>query len=150
MPEFFPEVEIGQDQAEAIARGLFAVARADGQVHEREAALIAEFFASAANAASSLGALERAPQIDGETLAQILQTAELRRLFVKSALLVAYVDSTLGEGESKTIRDYAAALGIAGADVDVLETQVKEFLLSQLSHLSNVEAAAEVARRLKV
>ena len=150
MAEFLPEIEIRQDQAEAIARGLFAIARADGQVHEREAALIGEFFASAASGASNLGALERAPRIEGETLAQLLPTAELRQLFIKTALLVAYTDNTLGEGESEIIQQYATALGIPTAGLHSLETQVKEFLLSQLSHLANVEAAAEVARRLKV
>ena len=38
--DFFPEIDIREDQAEAIARGLYAVAKADGNVHEREAAMI--------------------------------------------------------------------------------------------------------------
>src|SRR4029078_9046909 len=59
MAEFFPEVEVRPEQAEAIGRGLFAVARADGQIHEREASLINEFFASISGQASNLGALER-------------------------------------------------------------------------------------------
>ena len=150
MPEFFPEIEIGQDQAEAIARGLFAVARADGQVHEREAALIGEFYASATNAASSLGALERAAPIAGDALAQLLPSEELRYVFIKTALLVAYTDNTYGNAESKIIGEYAQALGIPAADLQTLETQVKEFLLSHLTHLANVDAAAEVARKLKL
>jgi len=32
----------------------------------------------------------------------------------------------------------------------LLEQQVKEFMLAQLSHLSNVEAIAEVAKELEV
>ena len=150
MSELHPEVEIRDDQAEAIARGLFAVARADGQVHEREAALIAEFFASATDHAATLGALERAPSIDGASLAQLLPSQELRELFIKTAYLVAYTDSILGDGESQIIGEYAAALGISNSQLQTFETQVKEYLLSHLSHLANVDAAAEVARRLKV
>jgi tellurite resistance protein len=149
MAEFFSEVDIRQDQAEAIARGLFTVARADGQIHERETALIGEFFASASEGASNLGALERATPIDGATLAQLLPTESLRQLFLKTALLVAYVDNKLGEAEAKLIRDYASALGISTPELETLETQVKEFLLSQLSHLSNVDEVAKVARELK-
>ena len=41
--DFFPEIDINATQAEAIARGLYAVARSTA-VHEREVALISEFF----------------------------------------------------------------------------------------------------------
>jgi len=150
VPEFFPEIDVRPEQAEAIARGLFAVARADGKVHEREAALIGEFYASAAGHASNLGGMERMSRIDGGSLAQLLPSPELRRLFIKTALLVAYADSQFSETESKLISEYAAALDVDAAQLETLETQVKEFLLSHLSHLSNVDAAAEVARKLNV
>ena len=41
MADFFPEMHLSHDAAEAIARGLYAIARADG-LHDREAGLIAE------------------------------------------------------------------------------------------------------------
>lgn len=148
--EFFPEIEIRQDQAEAIARGLFAIAKADGGVHEREAAIIAEFYCSTTDLAADLGALERAPTIEGATLALMLPTAELRRLFVKTAILLAYADSSYGVPESKLIAEYAKALEIPEKDMALMEVQVKEFLLSQLTHLSNVQGAAQVAKELKL
>jgi uncharacterized tellurite resistance protein B-like protein len=150
MPEFFPEIEIRQEQAEAIARGLFAVAKADGTVHDREAAIIAEFFVSTTAAASDLGALERAPTIEGSTLKLFLPTVELRRLFIKTAILLAFADSSYGANESKIIGEYAKALEVGEKDLQLLEQQVKEYLLSQLSHLSNVQAAAQVAKELKL
>jgi tellurite resistance protein len=148
--EFFPEIEIRQDQAEAIARGLFAVAKADGSVHEREATLIAEFFTSTSDLASDLGALERSPKIEGASLALMLPTAELRRLFLKTAMLLAYTDGTYGLAESKLISEYAKSLEVGDADIRLLETQVKEFLLGQLAHLQNTAATVEVAKELKV
>jgi hypothetical protein len=39
---------------------------------------------------------------------------------------------------------------MAPAQLALLTTQVKEYLLSQLSHLQNVQAAAEVAKKLKL
>jgi len=148
MQELFPEVDVNEDQAEAIARGLFAVARADGDLHPREAALISEFFSSTSEHPADLNALEGSPAPTGEGLAQSLPTAELRTLFVKTAFLLAYADNELSDSEAKIIRGYAKALGVDNAGE--LEQQVKDFLLSQLSHLSNVQAAAEVARELKV
>ena len=89
-------------------------------------------------------------RIEGDALAQLLPSPELRQLFIKTALLVGYADSKLNSGESQLIKEYAAALKVDTAQLAMMETQVKEFLLSHLSHLSNVEAAAEVARKLKV
>jgi len=150
MSEFMPPIVIHQEQAEVIAHGLFAVARADGEVHEREAALIREFFASTTGASSDLGALERAPKLEPSTLAQLLTAPDVRRLFIKTALLLALTDSELGPGESQTINDYARACEIPPAELALLQTQVKEYLLSQLSHLKNVDATIEVARELKM
>ena len=150
MPAFFPEIEIRQDQAAAIARGLWAVARADGEVHPREAAMITEFFNATTEHAADLAALEREPRIEPPSLALMLPTRDLKRLFLKSAILLAYADGSYGAGESKAIGDFARALEIQGADLAELEAQVKDYLLSQLSHLSNVDAVTKVAKELKV
>ena len=148
MPDFFPETYIRPDQAQAIAHGLYAVARADGQLHPREGALISEFFASTGVAASELGALERGSGIEPATLAQILPDTALRLLFVKTALLLAYTDNDLSAAESKLIADYAKAFGMSDAEVALLTTQVKEYLIAQLAHLHNVDAAIAVAKKL--
>ena len=150
MAEFFPETEIRHDQAEAIAHGLYAVARADGEVHAREAALIGEFFNATTERPADLTALERAPRIEPGTLALMLPTRDLKRLFLKSAMLLAYADGAYGPGESKLIGEYAKALEVGSDDLAQLEAQVKDYLLSQLSHLSNSQAVAEVAKEMKV
>jgi len=41
--EFFPEIDVSANEAEAIARGLYAVALVDG-LHERELALLVDFY----------------------------------------------------------------------------------------------------------
>jgi len=148
--DFFPEIEIRQDQAEAIARGLFAVAKADGVVHEREAAIIAEFYVSTTSVAADLGSLERSPRIEGASLKLMLPSAELRRLFVKTAVLLAYADGSYGSKESVAIAEYAKALEISDKDLGTIEQQVKEYLLSQLAHLANTDAAVQVAKEMKL
>lgn len=148
MPELFPEIEIRADQAEAIARGLIAVAKADGHIHEREAALIAEFYSSTTERPIDMAALERAAPVDGVYLAATLPTPELREVFLKTAVLLAYADGNYSADESKTIVAFAEALG--EKNLAHIETQVKEFMLGQLSHLQNSEGVAKVAKDLKM
>ena len=150
MPEFYPEIEIDHAEAEAMAYGLFTVARADGDIHPAEKAMISEFFASTTENPADLGALERAPTMEAETLAQALGSKELRELFTKTALLLAYTDGTCADGEKAAIAKYAKALEISDADLADLHVQVKEFLLAHLSHLTNVEAGAKVAGELEL
>ncbi|HKA87863.1 MAG TPA: hypothetical protein VKE22_09370 [Haliangiales bacterium] len=150
MRDLHAELELREDQAEAIARGLYAVARADGTVHEREAALISDFFGAATGGTAALSALERQEKIPGADLAAHLPTNELRELFLKTAMLLAYADGTYGTSESQLIGEYARALGVDDAGLRALEVQVKDFMLAQLTHLQNAEGVAEVAKKLKI
>lgn len=150
--EFFPEIHISASEAEAIARGLYAVARAEGGVHEREAALIRSFYgeASTDGSARSLAALENAPDLDPEALALALGSPELRMLFLKTALLVAWADNNYADAERAAIGRYAGALDVKPEALVSLEQAVKEFLLGQLLHLSDVESTRQVAQKLSL
>ena len=148
MDDLSPEMDVTQSQAEAIARGLYAVARADGEVHEREAALIAMLFAESVDHPAQLGDLARGASVQPAELAAALPGAALRRMFLKTALLLAYVDNVLSPAEAKLVGEFAAAMDVSKADLAELETQAKEYLLSQLSHLTNAEAVAEVSKKL--
>jgi tellurite resistance protein len=149
MSDLFPEVEVNDAQAEAIARGLFAVAKADGDLHERERTLIGEFFASISDRPSDLAALDREATIEPETLALALGSGPLRQLFLMTALLLALCDGDHSSGEAALIKRFAAALGVGDDELADLTTRVKEHMLSQLSHIQNVDATVEVARELK-
>lgn len=146
--QFFPETQIDTHHAEAIARGLFAIAHADG-MHEREAALIASFWADAGGTFSALAELERRQPITAQELGAILNTPQLRQLFVKTALLMAFADGKVSEEESQLVRAYAEHLGLT-EDLGNLEAQVKEFLLGQLAHIHNTQGLAEIAKKLAI
>jgi uncharacterized membrane protein YebE (DUF533 family) len=150
MFDLSPEIEISESQAEALARGLIAVAKADGAMHDREAALIAEFFAATTDRVADLAGLGRGTPVDGEYLAATLPGAELRKTFLKTAMLLAYADGVYSAAESKLIADFGAALGLGDGDLRDLEQQVKEFMLAQLTGIRNSAAVAEVAKELKV
>src|SRR5262245_2596541 len=146
--EFFPEVQVSRSTAEAIARGLFEVARADG-VHERETALIASFWIETGGEHAGLADLERRGPIGGAELAAALGTDEERQLFLKTALLLAWADGKVTPAENKVVTAFAGALGLSDR-LETLETQVKEYLLGHVAHLHNTDAAVAVARRLGV
>src|SRR6478735_4868550 len=137
--DFFPEVDLGHDAAEAIARGLYAVAKCDG-LHEREAGLIASFWIDAGGS-GSLSDLERGAAITPAELAAALHTQPERLMFVKTALLLAWADGSVSAAEP---------LSVDQAAVDKLEASVKDFLLQQLAHLANTDATTAVAKKLKV
>ena len=149
--EFFPEIPISEEQAQAIARGLFTVAAVDG-VHEREAALIANFYGGTAdgdvNPVTSLAELGRLGPLGPADLASALPGEELRQLFVKAALLLAYVDGKVTAAERAQIEAYGDALGVPVERQAALEESVRDHLMQPLARLANTEAVNKVAKQL--
>ena len=150
MDNFFPEVEISAEQAEVMARGLFAVARAEGGIHEREKTLLMSFYADVAADASSrsLSALEHAPDVSPSEIASALTSQSHALLFLKTCILMAWADNSYGGKERDVIEGFAKALGVGEAHMKGLEADVKSFLLGSLVRLANTEAVAVVAREL--
>jgi tellurite resistance protein len=149
--EFFPEVNVTQEQAEVIARGMMVVARAEGGAHERELGMIKGFLSDVSGGdARQLAAVEAGPDIAPEAVVAALSQKELSSLFLKSCLLIAYADGRYAAEERTVIEKYAKALSVDAKELGTLEHSVKEFLLGHLAKLSNVEAAARVAKKLDV
>jgi uncharacterized membrane protein YebE (DUF533 family) len=150
MENFFPEIEISAEQAEVMARGLFAVARAEGGIHEREKTLLMSFYSDVAEDSSSrsLSALEHAPDVSPSEIAAALTSQAHGLLFIKTCILMAYADNHFGERERDIIGGFAKALGLGEEHLSALETDVRSFLLSSLVRLANSEAVATVAREL--
>src|SRR5215475_12586896 len=135
MADFFPEVELSRGAAEAIARGLYAVARCDG-LHEREAGLIASFWIDAGGG-GPLSDLERAEALRPADLAAALHSDAERQLFIKTAILLTWADGKVSDAERKVVHEFARALGIDDAMLEKLDAGVKDFLLGQLVHVQN-------------
>jgi tellurite resistance protein len=148
MADFFPEVHLDHAAAEAIARGLFAIARVDG-VHEREAGLIASFWIDAGGG-GPLSDLERAESIKPADLAAALRSDAERQLFIKTAILLTWADGEVSAAEKKAVQEFARALAIDDPTLEKLDAGVKDFLLGQLVHVQNTDAVRSVANKLKV
>jgi tellurite resistance protein len=142
-----PEQNLSAAEAETFARGLYAIARCDG-VHEREAALIASFWADTGGGPQALAELARRDSITAKELADHLADAETRSLFIKTAILLGWADGNFSDGERKLVAEFAKALSVS--DIPTLEAQVKEYLLSHLTHLQNSASAAAVAKKLSI
>jgi tellurite resistance protein len=146
--DFFGEIEIGEHEAEMFARGLYVVARAEGGVHEREEALISAFLDDVGGSTLSLSSLARMVAPTGADLKAALDRPELAKLFVKTALLLAYVDGNYALEERKVIVAFAEALSVSDRELAELEHAVREYLLGHLVHLKNVDVARKVAKNL--
>ena len=149
--EFFPEIHINEQQAQALGRGLYTVAAVDG-VHEREAVLIANFYGALAGGderpVTSLAELERLGPLPPADLAAALPNPELRQLFVKAAFLLAYIDGKVTPAERAQIASYGAALGVAAERQAALEESVRDQLMQPLAGLANTAAVNQVAKKI--
>lgn len=146
-----PEIHVTDHDAELIARGLMAVARADGKLLEREAMMIRMFYADASDSGvSAVANLEKGTPIDAAALASGLGKGDVAVVFLKSAFLVAYADNDCAKSERDLIEKFSDALGYSRDQLLHIENGVKEYLLGQLTHVKNVEAVAQVANELKL
>lgn len=148
--ELFPEIPLDEQEAQAIARGLFAVASVDG-IHEREAALIANFYSATSDVddhlETSLAEMYRMDTLSPADLATHLPDQEVRELFIKAAFLLAYIDGRVTVEERKKIGAYAAALGVARERQAVLEESVRTRLMVPIARLNNRQAVFNIAKK---
>lgn len=149
--EFFPETNVTEHEAEIIAHGLMAVARADGQLHAKELAMVQAFYGEViGGSGTAMAALENEPDIAADVLAGGLSRGPVAMLFLKTAILCAYADGTYGQKEGAKIAAYAKALGVETGALDELHQSVKEYLIAQLTNVKNVDAVLAVSKKLSV
>lgn len=150
MADFFgAEVGVSAEQAATIARGLYSLANVDGRV-EREGMLIQSLWMDAVGSdkVTDLKQLERMPDVSPEELKASLPTRELKELFMRTAILLAYADSNYSEKERAWVKKTGTTLGLTEPDLAKMDEFVRHFLLSQLSHVENTDATRQVAKKL--
>jgi uncharacterized tellurite resistance protein B-like protein len=147
IPDFFRDEQLTFEHVKSIVAGMFAVAKVDG-VHDREMAMIREFYEGCARAGDPR--LEEVVNagFDPQVAKKLFETKDRARLFVKSLILLAFADGTYARAEDDLIRAIAKEFGLDGAEVDQLHQATKEYLLGALSHVQNVEALRKVAAQL--
>ena len=125
--------ELSAGGAAAIARAMRKVARADGMVHPRELALIAQF---------------ESELPDGVTPASTLSESEATVL-VQSVLMVALADGRISEAEEAAIADLSREHDVGDDKLSDLTERVKREFLDHFAGRATFRASVlEVAREL--
>ncbi|MEQ1502293.1 MAG: hypothetical protein ABMB14_08675 [Myxococcota bacterium] len=131
---FETSVPIDAPAAAAIARGMRAVARADGLIHQRELSLIASF---------------EAELPAGEDGATATLTGSVRAVYLRSLIMVALADGVISEAERVVIGELASEHGIPADEVEVETLSVKRRFLSTFAGVDVFrDAVVRVARDL--
>ncbi len=148
MHELYEGIELDEAQTEAVCRGLFDLAAADG-VHETELALIHDFYRGSGKS-DDLEALVK-QGFDLEATAKTLTAGggEVVEAFLISCYLLIYADGEFSDAERKRIGEYGDALGLDAARLEHLHVEARRYLLGQLAQaLRNADAVREVGREL--
>lgn len=149
MQSFFDKVELGLNQVQVITRGMYAVAQCDG-VHQTELVLLKEFYEACradVNGLASFDDVIKTP-FEATDAKDILSSKELRAVFLKSCLLLAYADGLFSDGERERVKSFAKALEITDAERADLEDHVRDHLIQQIAQIKNMDALREVAKTL--
>lgn len=107
--------ELKDEEAAAIAAGMEAVARADGEQHSRELELIEAF-------ARDLG-----PATEGTASKQLRGAA--REIYLRSLVMVAMADGVVSPEERSVIFDLAGRAGVEEAAIEAEILRVKRGFL---------------------
>ncbi|HEV8693687.1 MAG TPA: hypothetical protein VGQ93_05780 [Lysobacter sp.] len=142
--------DLSPQQARTIAHGLYELACTDG-AHPAETMLVQEFFAAAQGEFSGQGDLSMlaATAFDPRQAGQVLDSVELKNVFLHSCVLLAYADGSYGAAERARVAEFAQAMDIPAEQLAAIEEGVSDQLLQQIARIENVEALSEVARELK-
>src|SRR5258706_11836694 len=127
--EFFQKFDVTAAQAEIIARGMLAVARADGTVRPAEIELVKSFYSDVSGGgARHFASLEQAPDLTTEVAATALTSEAPARLFLKSCILAGYADGTYSPEERALVERFAKGLKVGPDALVKLEQPGKEYL----------------------
>ena len=123
-------VQMDHEVGYALVQAMREVAAADGD-HPRELLLIQSFE-------------DELPAGKTDTVdLSVVNTPALKEAFIKSLVLVAFGDMTLGEEETDVIRSYAEKLGLGEREVSRAISDVAAALLSNLAGVKQSRTQVE-------
>jgi DnaJ-domain-containing protein 1 len=79
----------------------------------------------------------------------VLDSVELKGVFLHSCVLLAYADGKYSATERAKVAEFAKALGMAADQLASIEEAVSDHLMQQIARIENIDALGEVARELK-
>ncbi len=145
--DFFSPNDLTFEQVKVLTHAMMAVARVDG-VHDNEMRLVREFYESCARAGDPRLEDVATGPFDPQRAKTHFETPEMAKMFLKTMILLAFADGEYATPEDDLIRQYADVLGVSGDEVTRLREATKDHLLASLSHIQNLDALKEVAKKL--
>ena len=149
MQDFFETAELGLNHVQVMVRGMYAVATSE-DVHPAEQVMMREFYETCrveADGIADYNDLVKQPLEPAEA-ADVLGTKELRAIFLKSCLFLAFADGQYSEAERATIERFADGLEFDKEALADVEAEVTDYLIQQIARIRNIDALQEVAGEL--
>ncbi len=114
--------QLNREQVEAFANGLYYLANVDG-IDESERTLIAEFLQETDSGLT----MEQvaAANVNPYDVADVLETAFQRRIFMRAAVALVHADGEYTDAERRAVGEFADAFGFNNAEFGELEQQAK-------------------------
>ncbi len=149
MKDVTGEMELNMEQATHIARAMYRVAAAEHGVHEREKALIDDFYLACCRESGVEPEDLSDTSFDPETARAALATDALKDAALRSCLLVGYADGGLSQTEREVVEKIATEIGAPTERVAALEKDVQRQLIAQFANLKVFrDAAYEIGKRM--
>ncbi|MDB4989979.1 MAG: hypothetical protein JWN04_5157 [Myxococcaceae bacterium] len=149
MKSFQQDVKLGLNHVQVLVRGMYSVARCDG-VHATELVLLREFYESCRADVEGLASFDEviAVPLDEESARDVLDTPELRELFLRSCLLLAFADGAYSPSERTQLVRLAELLDVTPERRSELEEEARSFLFRRVAHVHNLDVLQEVVKDL--
>ncbi len=108
------------EEVETIARGLYYLASRDG-IDPREVEMIREFLAEAGSDIQISDIESSKDDFDPREAAQVFETTNMRRVFLRAAIALVRADGTYSAGERAALGKFADAFGLSNTEYAELE-----------------------------
>jgi len=134
---------------QAIVRAMHDIALTDG-VHDAERVMLRGFYESCQQDAAALASFDDLISVPFDLAAIVddFKQSAQKIALLHSCLLLAYADGSYSVDERRKVQGFADALGMSETDLQQIEEGVTDYLLQQISRISNTDALQEVAKEL--
>lgn len=144
-----PTTTLELHHLQAIVRAMHDIALTDG-VHDAERVMLRGFYESCQRDAAALASFDDlvAMPFDLAAIVDDFTQPAQKIALLHSCLLLAHADGQYSADERRKVQDFAAALGVSDGDLGQIEEGVTDYLLQQISRITNTDALQEVAKEL--
>lgn len=144
-----PTTTLELHHLQAIVRAMHDVAQTDG-VHDAERVMLRGFYESCQRDAAALASFDDlvAMPFDLAAIVDDFRLPAQKIALLHSCLLLAHADGNYSAAERAKVQGFADALGVSAGELEQIEEGVADYLLQQISRISNTDALQEVSREL--